>query len=63
LVPVRADGATRGYHEHAMKQTKKAEKANRLERKRLARVDRELARQNRPKPVQDGEPNPAPSES
>ena len=45
-----------------MKQTKKAQKADRLERKRLARVDRELARE-RPKTVQDAEPMPAASEN
>jgi hypothetical protein len=46
-----------------MTQTKKAQKANRLERRRLARVDRELARENRPKTVQDAEPVPPASEN
>ena len=46
-----------------MKQTKNAQKANRLERKRLAQVDRELARGKGPKKVDEAEPKPPASNS
>ena len=44
-----------------MKATKKAREADRLERKRLARVDRELAREKPPKPAKDAESTSPPA--